>query len=390
MDKVRFGVVGLGNMGSFHVTSFKDIPDTQLTAICDADVARLEKIAKTAPSDVKTFTDYRQMLDSGLVDAVIVAVPHYFHGEITLAAWQRNIHVLCEKPICVSVREARQINEAYKKYPQLKFGIMFQMRTSPMYVKLRELIADGELGPITRMTWIATDWFRTHAYYGSGGWRATWEGEGGGVLINQCPHNLDQIGWITGLTPQRVTAVGAIGKYHPIEVEDEMSAIIEFTSGAVGHFITTTGEAPGTNRLEIAGDRGRIIAEGGKLSFRRTRKPVSEINRTSKESFAQVETWDIDIPTNKSGPEGHKIITGNFARAILKDEPLLSPGIEGIKGLELGNAIMMAGLTRKPVDFPVNGDAYDALLKDLAKQYGGKKQLQSKTDATANMASSFR
>jgi hypothetical protein len=169
-----------------------------------------------------------------------------------------------------------------------------------------------------------------------------------------------------------------------------MTAIIEFTNGAVGQFITTTGEAPGTNRLEIAGDRGKIIAEAGKLSFRRTRKSVSETNRTSKESFASVETWDIDIPTNKAGPEGHKIITGNFARAILKNEPLISPGIEGIRGLELGNAMMMAGLTRKPVDFPVDGDAYDAMIKDLAAKYGGKKKVEAKAESTANMASSFR
>jgi predicted dehydrogenase len=389
MNKVRFGIVGLGNMGSFHARSFKDIVDGTLSAVCDIDALKLEQISEEVGA--KPFPTYQKMLDSGEIDAVLVAVPHYFHGEITRAAWAKGIHVLCEKPLCVSINEGRQVVETYKKYPNLKFGIMFQMRTTPMYVRLRDLITGGEIGNITRVTWIATDWFRTHAYYASGGWRATWDGEGGGVLINQCPHNLDQIGWITGLSPKRITAIANLGKYHPIETEDEVSAIIEFTNGAVGHFITTTGEYPGTNRLEIAGDRGRIVAEGGKLHFRRTRNSVSETNLTSKAAFATMETWDCEIPVPPpGGNEGHKVITNNFIRGILKDEPLISPGVEGVRGLELGNAMLMAGITGKPVDFPMDGPAYDALLKDLAKKYGGKKQVKGEAGVSTDMGASMR
>lgn len=386
-SKVRFGIVGLGNMGSIHSRAMKDIPGAELTAVCDIDSEKLSRT--TTATGAKGFDDYQKMIDSGLVDAVLIAVPHYSHVPFALAAFEKGLHVLCEKPISVGVKSARELSDAYaKKYSHLKFGIMYQMRTNPAYRKMRELIADGELGEITRLTWIVTTWFRSWSYYASGGWRATWSGEGGGVLINQCPHNLDQIGFISGLTPKRVTGIANIAKTHPIEVEDEVSSIIEFTNGAIGHFITTTGEAPGTDRLEIAGDRGKLVAEGGKLTFYRTRKGVQEFNRTTKESFPSMETWVSEIPINKK-EEGHKVITENFIKAILQNEPLISPGVEGIRGLELGNAMLMAGLRRQPVDFPVDGDAFDKMIDELAKTYGGKKQLQSDGAAVVEMGKSF-
>lgn len=388
MDKVRFGIVGLGNMGSIHARSMKDVPGAELGAVCDLDAEKRQKVVDA--TGVEGYADYHEMIQNAALDAVLIAVPHYQHVPMALAAFEKGLHVLCEKPISVGVKSARQLNEAYnKKYSHLKFGIMFQLRTAPAYKKMREVLAEGELGEITRMTWIATTWFRTWTYYASGGWRATWSGEGGGVLINQCPHNLDQIGWITGLTPKRVTATAHIAKTHPIEVEDEVSAIIEFTNGATGHFITTTGEAPGTDRLEIAGDRGKIIAEHGKLKIFRTRRSVQETNRTTKESFPNMEAWESEVPIGKREGEGHTIITQNFINAILKDEPLISPGVEGILGLELGNAMLMSGLKKQPVEFPVDGDAYDAMLCEMAKQYGGKKQLKGAGDAVVEMGKSF-
>jgi predicted dehydrogenase len=386
MEQVRFGVIGLGNMGSFHLGTFKDIENAKLTAICDLDAGKREKFAKQY--GVPAFATSDELMDSGLVDAVLIATPHYDHEPITIAAFNKGLHVLCEKPATVTVRGARAMNEAHKKHPNLVFGIMFNQRTSAMYGKLREVIADGELGEISRVTWLITDWFRTWTYYASGGWRATWLGEGGGVLINQCPHNLDLIQWITGMMPSRVTAVASIGKTHPIEVEDEVSAIFEYPNGAIGHFVTSTGEAPGTNRLEICGDRGKIVAEKGKLHFWRTRKSVQEVNRTSQESFTSVETWELDIPF-RSKQEGHAVITKNFANAILKGEPLIAPGEEGVKGLEIGNAMLMAGITRQPVDLPMDGEAYEAFIKDLAKKYGGKKTLKASA-AKVDMTASFK
>ncbi len=385
MDKVRFGIIGLGNMGSDHIRYFPTLENATLTAICDVDQGRLDKFAHL---NLPAFTDYRQLIDSGRVDAVIIATPHYFHGEMARYAFSKNVHVLSEKPAAVSVKDARMTNEAAARAPHLKYGIMFQTRTSALYRKMRELIADGELGEISRITWIATNWFRTWTYYASGGWRATWAGEGGGVLINQNPHNLDILQWTTGLMPSRVTAIASLGKTHPIEVEDEVSAILEYPNGAVGHFITTSGEAPGTDRLEIAGDMGRLVAERGRLTFFRNRRSAAEFCRTSTESFARPENWEIDIPFRSSAPEGHKVITQNFTNAILRDEPLIAPGVEGVRGLEIGNAMLMAGVTRTPVDLPVDGDKFDALLKELAARYGGKKTLAPR-EAKVDMAASY-
>jgi predicted dehydrogenase len=244
------------------------------------------------------------------------------------------------------------------------------------------MVHDGEIGQISRLSWIVTDWFRTWTYYASGGWRATWEGEGGGVLLNQCPHNLDLMCWITGMMPKRVTAVAHIGKTHPIEVEDEVSAIMEYPNGATGHFITTTGEAPGTNRLEIVGDKGRLVVGRGRISFRRNEVSASEYCRTSRERFRGPDWEDVEVATPADPPDLHKAITENFVRAILRDEPLLAPGIEGVRGLELGNAMLLSGLTHRPIDLPLDANEYEQFLKDLSRKYGGRKTLSTVGAAT--------
>ena len=376
MERVRFGVVGMGNMGTYHCNYLDTLPGARLAAVCESDAAKLEAAAEKFP-EAEKFQHWQEMLASKTIDAVLIATPHYQHPDIAVAAFDHGLHVLCEKPAAVTVKEARRMNDAAAKHPELKFAMNFQMRANPVLRKLRELIHGGDLGEIFRITWIVTTWFRTNAYYASGGWRATWAGEGGGVLINQCPHNLDQLHWLTGMMPRRITAVAHIGKTHPIEVEDEVSAIMEYDNGATGHFITTTGEAPGTDRLEIAGDRGRIVAEGGKLLFRMNRQGVRDFRENSKQSFAIPEVWDVDVPAHKADySDNTKAMTQNFVNAVLKDEPLIAPGSEGAKGLEIGNAMLMAGLTREPVELPLDGDAFESFLGDLTKKYGGRKQLQ--------------
>jgi predicted dehydrogenase len=388
MDNVRFGIVGLGNMGAFHVETFAEMKGATLEAICDALPRNLERAGQRTKA--KQFANYEEMLGSGLIDAVLIATPHFLHPEIALGAFEREIHVLCEKPLAVTIGQGRKVLEASSQKPELKFGLMFQMRTNPLYRKLRELIVEGELGEVSRITWIVTDWFRTWAYFASGGWRATWAGEGGGVLINQCPHNLDLMHWLTGLAPSRITAVGFVGKTHPIEVEDEISAILEYPGGAIGHFITSTGEAPGTNRLEIVGDRGKIVAEKGKLHFTRTRESVRRVRETSAEAFAHVETWEIEIPVPTTTVEGHKAITQNFVDAILHNEPLIAPGADGLKELELGNAIAMAALTRSPVELPLDSKAYDQFIEDMKREYGGRKTLKADPNAVTDISKSFK
>jgi len=387
MDKVRFGVIGAGGMGAHHAGYINSIDGAVLAAVCDADRARAQGVAEKLGA--VAWTDPNELLASGKVDAVLVATPHHFHCEIARAALSRGIHVLSEKPQAVSISDARRTNAAYEKVrDRTRYGMMLQMRTSPMYRKVRDLVQGGELGEITRITWIVTNWFRTCAYYASGGWRATWAGEGGGVLINQCPHNLDLIQWIPAMMPSRVTAVGFVGKRHPIEVEDEISAILEYPNGAVGHFIASTGEAPGTDRLEICGDRGRIVVERGQIAFSRTRQSVKEVNETSSEPFASIETWDISIPYAGGWSEGHRIVTQAFVNSILRNEPMIAEGPEGTKSLELGNAMAMSGLLRTPVELPLDGEKYDLFLKDMAARYGGRKSLKTR-ESVVDMTKSW-
>lgn len=372
MDAVRIGIIGLGGMGTHHLKYMNSVRRATVTALCDSDRNRLEAGTEFAPNS-KPYEDWIPLLESGLVDAVLIATPHFQHPEIAIAAMKRDIHVLTEKPVAVTVGAARRMNEIARTKPHLRYAAMFQQRTWPGPVRLREMVRGGELGEITRLTWVVTDWFRPDSYYTSGTWRATWAGEGGGVLINQCPHNLDLVGWISGLSARRVTAVVHIGKTHPIETEDEVSAIVEFDGGATGHFITGTGEAPGTNLLEIAGDRGVVRLEGGKIRFRRTRQSVREFRQTSPGAFSTPEVDPIDVPLGPTPELSHRIITQNFIDAILHDEPLIAPGEEGIRGLELGNAMLLSGLTRAPVDLPVDADRFEKLLRDLQTQYAGRK-----------------
>ena len=389
MNSVRVGIIGLGNMGLFHVGYMNTLEGATLTALCDMDAARVDRAAKGL-GEVAKFNKYQDLVNSGSCDAIVIATPHFQHGEIARAGLQKGLHVLSEKPAAVTKRDAERTNEIHAKHPNLKYALMLQMRTSHIYKKMKELIQDGDLGEVTRISWLITDWFRTWTYYASGGWRATWAGEGGGVLINQCPHNLDIMQWLLGgMMPNRVTAVAALGKTHPSEVEDEVSAILEYPSGAVGHFVTTTGEAPGTNRLEICGDQGKLVAENGKLTFHRTRKGVREIREKSPEAFAKVETWEVPINFQGTAPEGHKVVTQNFINAILRNEPLIGPGEEGVRGLELGNAMLMAGVTRQPIDLPMDGDAFERFLKELDAKYGGKKKLEVRETVASDMGSSF-
>jgi predicted dehydrogenase len=388
MNHVRFGIVGLGNMGSFHAKSLSSIDNAKLTAVCSPFPKETE--AASQKFAVPGFTSTNNLFAAGLIDALLIATPHMQHAEIAIAALDAGVHVLCEKPIAVTIGDARRVNAAAAKHPDLTFGIMFQQRTMPLYRTLRQLLAEGSLGEISRITWLVTDWFRTWSYYASGGWRATWAGEGGGVLINQCPHNLDLIQWITGLSPSRVTAIASIGKTHPIEVEDEVSAILEYPGGAIGHFVTSTGEAPGTNRLEVCTDRGKIIAENGKLVFHETAQSVRLVRETSTEPFAQIPTTvrEIEIPAGPS--EGHQIITQNFVNAILHGERLIAPGQDGAAALELGNAMQMAGLTRTAVDLPLDADAFDRFIADMTARYGGKKKLKTVERGPADMSASFK
>lgn len=305
VDKVRFGIIGIGNMGSSHATYLDagEIDGACLTAVCDIKQSRLDWAKEKFGEKVALFENYKDMLASGLVDCVIVAVPHYDHPGICIDVLNAGINVICEKPIGVYTKQAEELIEVASKSDKI-FGLMFNQRTNPMYRKARAMVQGGELGELKRCVWIITDWYRTQAYYNSGGWRATWKGEGGGVILNQCPHQLDLWQWIFGM-PKTIRAFCAEGKYHNIEVEDDVTAYAEYENGATGVFITTTGEYPGTNRLEISGDKGKLVIEGSSMKFWKNNTPEREWTFTTTEGFKGpgCEVIDVDYSEYKMDKE---------------------------------------------------------------------------------------
>ncbi len=361
-------------MGRHHLKDIEAIENTDLAAVCDTDREKADEIARKY--NVPGFYDHNILLDEAKPDAILITTPHYDHPPIAIDAFVRGIHVLTEKPIAVHIQAAVEMIEAYQKalekYPDLVFAVMFQQRTYGHWKKIKSLIDEGELGKLVRTTWIITDWFRTQSYYNNGGWRATWNGEGGGVLLNQCPHNLDLFQWFVGM-PDRATGFVAIGKYHNIEVEDEVTAFLEYKDGMVGHLITSTAESPGTNRLEIIGEKGKLIFENNLLTFFRNRTSMLDYIKNSPSGHKKIENWKIEIPYEHHGEPGHKFITENFVNAILDGETLIAPAVEGINSLMLGNSIMQSSFLGCPIHLPIDADAYANKLKEMIQNSRFKK-----------------
>lgn len=355
--KLKIGVVGMGSMGSDHARRILagEVPNMELAGVCDADESRL---ASWQSRSVPTFTSYASLLASG-IQAVLIATPHFSHVPFGVSALEAGLHVLVEKPIAVEKADAERLIAAHGKPGQI-FAAMFNQRTDPLYIKIKQLLAAGELGKIQRITWIITDWYRPQAYYNSSGWRATWAGEGGGVLINQCPHQLDLYQWLFGL-PAKVRAFCHFGRYHDIEVEDSVTAYFEHADGAGTVLITTTGEAPGTNRLEIAGERGKLVAEHGKLHFSRNEIPTGQHIQTAIGIFSRPEVWEIDIPVSGRG-EQHVGILKNFAGACLNGETLIAPASDGLRSVELANAMLLSSAEERTITLPLPSDAYSHWL----------------------------
>ena len=368
-ETVKMAVIGLGVMGREHIKSVAALENTELVAICDVDQSAADKYA--AEMGTTAYYDYRVLLEHQPLDAILIATPHYDHTPITIAALRKGIHVLVEKPIAVQVKDGNKMIAAYEeakqKFPNLVFSAVFMQRTYGFWRKIKSIIDGGELGRLIRVTWVVTDWFRTQKYYDAGSWRATWAGEGGGVLLNQAMHHLDLYQWFVGV-PKRVTGFVGLGKYHHIEVEDEVTAYFEYENGAVGHFITSTSETPGTNRLEIMGDGGKLIFEDRRLTFYRNRQSAHEQIEHGAASYDDDDYEMLDIPFEHHDQSGHRIIIENFANAILHGEALIVPGTEGVNSVMLANAILLSAFERRTIDLPLDEDAYEQRLHTLIRR----------------------
>lgn len=361
MEKVRLGIIGIGGMGTNHVNSLHNgmVPNMELTAVADVRQSRLDWAKENLPNTVSVFDDGKKLIDSGTCDAVLIATPHYFHPEYVIYALEHGLHAISEKPAGVYTKQVREMNEVAEKSDKT-FAIMFNQRTNCIYRKLHEMIQSGEFGQMKRVNWIITDWYRNQSYYDAAGWKATWDGEGGGVLLNQCPHQIDLLQWLCGM-PVKVRAFCHEAKWHNIEVEDDVTAYMEFENGATGVFVTTTADAPGTNRLELTFEMGKIVCEGGKLIFDKLSTNVSEHCMTEKEGFKKPDCMRIEVETDGKN-EQHVGVLKAFADHILKGTPLIAEGVEGIRGLTISNAMYLSSWLDCTVELPFDEELFLAEL----------------------------
>ena len=386
MKKVKIGIIGIGNMGSSHYHNILDgrVSDMDVVAVADINPQRLEFAKETLAKkreknpnlpDVALFSDASEMIKSSLLDAVLIAVPHYDHPRYAIEAMQAGLHVMCEKPAGVYTLQVKEMIAEADKHPELKFGMMFNQRTNCVYRKMKEIIASGELGEIKRTSWIITNWYRPQAYYDSGAWRATWSGEGGGVLLNQCPHNLDLWQWICGM-PTKVLTKMHFGKWHDIEVEDDVTTYVEYENGATGTFITTTGDTPGTNRFEVVCDGGTLICDGGSLIIKKLKMPESEFTKVNTVPFGSPECKTDKVETDGMN-EQHIGVLKAFAGAILRGEAMVADGREGLFGLTLSNAMHLSAWCGGEIELPFDEAKFKSLLMEKVKISRRKENISS-------------
>ncbi len=366
MKEVRVGVIGIGNMGWAHVTHLLDrsVEGMTLTAVCDIDEKKRQTAAQKAPN-IAIYENSHDLITSGECDAVIVATPHYFHPEICMDALRNGLHVLSEKPIGVYTKQVEELYEVARKSDKV-FAVMYNQRTNAIFEKAWEIVQSGRLGELKRVVWIITNWYRNQAYYDSGSWRATWKGEGGGVMLNQCVHNIDLWQWIAGM-PVELQAFVNYGQFHNIEVDDNVTIQAKYANGAMGTFITSTGEFPGTNRLEISGDRAKMVVEEGKLKlweFAPSEREYCFNSDTNTPKPAITYSEPACAPWERAHQGQHTGICQNFANAILYGEKLISPGLEGINALQIINGAYLSSWTGQPVKLPVDGELYKKLLDE--------------------------
>lgn len=375
--KIKLGIIGIGNMGSGHAKNVVEgkCPDFELAAAADINRERIEWAKQNISSKVNYFDTAEEMLDSGLIEACMVCVPHYDHPKYAIACMKRGIHVMVEKPAGVYTKQVREMNAEAEKHPDVVFGMMFNQRTNHIYRKMHELVRSGIYGNIRRTNWLITTWYRPQAYYDSGDWRATWSGEGGGVLLNQCPHQLDLWQWICGM-PKRLRSFLHYGLWHDIEVEDDVTTYVEYENGATGVFVTSTGDAHGTNRFEIQLDRAKIVAEDEKLSVMEYEMTEQEFSKTNKVPFGNVPAKNIDVETDGRNDQ-HIGVVNAWGGAILRGEPLVADGSEGINGLTLSNAMHLSSWLDKTVDIPFDEELYYSEL--MKRAAASKRKTTGKT-----------
>jgi predicted dehydrogenase len=381
---MKFGIIGLGNIGRVHAENILNglIEGAELVAVANQTMDSMEGFKDQG---IACFVDASALIQSGLVEALIVALPTHLHAPVGIEALEAGLHLVMEKPLACHKAEGERILAARQRDDQI-ISLMMNQRTHPCYVKIKGWIDEGAIGELRRVSWIMTNWFRPEIYYQSSSWRATWKGEGGGVLMNQCPHNIDVLQWLVGM-PSSVNARCSFGKYHDIEVEDEVNANFEFANGATGQFTASTGESPGTNRLEIVGDWGTVITDGNEAKLIRNSQPASEFSRSTDEMFGTPDiTEELFVPSEAVNQ--HTAILNNVVQAAHGEAELIAPAEDGLNSLELAGAMIYSTWIDDTVQLPLDSAAYESAINERIAR--SKPREVVKTAAKVDMSKSYR
>ena len=348
-------------MGGNHARGFGEIEEATLVAVADVNAETAAKVAQE--TGARAFESAEELIEQGDVEAILIATPHFFHPPVAEFAAARGVHVLSEKPLAVTVSAADAMVAAAAAGGVL-LGVMFQQRLESARVQMKQFVESGALGELHRISMVAP-WYRPQAYYNMGAWRGTWKGEGGGILMNQAPHSLDQFLWLMGAPAKSVQAM-ADTRLHQIEVENTAMALVDFGPGKMGYFYASTAEVPGGERVELAGDKGLLVLEGGKLRFFELESPISEHLPSAQGGFDAPKGHWRDIEVTAQGG-GHREVTRAFCRAVRAGDAaqMVADGHDGVAALELANSILLAGYTRRQVELPVSRVAIDEMLTNL-------------------------
>ena len=354
--RLRYGVIGAGVIAPLHLQAIAALDDVELAGISALDREAAAALAREA--GCASFADHRELLALE-PDVVVVCTPHPSHPALTIEALEAGAHVLVEKPLAPEAREGDAMIEAADRTGRL-LGVCFQQRFRPVIAAAHGLLAAGRLGELVRVS-IVDPLYRPNAYYGTAGWRGTWEGEGGGVLMNQAPHTLDLLCHLAG-PPATVWGVSR-RRAQPMEAEDTATALLEYANGALGTLAVSTTE-PGVQRIELVGDRGRIEIVGETIAFERFEPPLSEHLRTATEMFEQpaIVSESVELPPGRGD---HFDVHEDFAAAIRTSAAPRVPARDALWPLELANAIVLSSHAGHAVPLPVDRDAYASLLADL-------------------------
>jgi predicted dehydrogenase len=350
VTRVRVGLIGCGKIARIHAQALHDLPEAAFAACCDTDEQRARELADEHEVQHR-YTDVHEMLTSGNVEAVVVCAPHPVHAPLVVAAAEAGVHVLCEKPISISLAEADRMIDATDR-AGVTFGVIFQRRFWPAARRIRKAIDDGCLGNLT-FGECSVRIGRSQAYFDSEPWRGTWQTEGGGVLMNQAVHAIDQFQWFMGPAVEVVGRYATLRHGNYIDVEDTAVATVVFQNGALGSILAASTFTTNLGfRVAVHGDSGAAVSVWERPEGQQGVNDVWDV----PDETDQRAIWEREEQGRPGFPEFHTLQIQDFLQAIIEDRPPAVTGVDARRSLEIIRAIYQSSRTGQPVSLPLSGD----------------------------------